>query len=222
MGDVRRESGDFIYALQELSDQGQRYGCIEIDPPWPYGFGDIADGGYDLMSLHAMRHLRGYLHSVAAPASFLWTWTTTRFIREACDMVEFWGWEVRNILPWLKLNKSGSPYMGLGSNYRHSLEYVLFCTRRSKEFEGKFPRPKSWKTKRNFFDMEKEVGAHFEWKRGAHSRKPDRAMQFFRDESPGPHLSIFARDLREGWDCVGNEVPGGYAIWDGEKHSLKL
>ena len=46
----------------------------------------------------------------------------------------------------------------------------------------------------------------FAWPRKRHSAKPEAFYDIVESMSPGPYLDVFARRLRMGWDCWGNEV----------------
>ncbi len=46
----------------------------------------------------------------------------------------------------------------------------------------------------------------FQWKRGAHSAKPEAFLDLVEQVSPGPYLEMFARRQRLGWDTWGNEA----------------
>jgi N6-adenosine-specific RNA methylase IME4 len=50
----------------------------------------------------------------------------------------------------------------------------------------------------------------FQWKRGAHSQKPEAFIDLVETVAPGPYLEIFARRRRLGWSVWGNEV--GYDV----------
>jgi N6-adenosine-specific RNA methylase IME4 len=45
----------------------------------------------------------------------------------------------------------------------------------------------------------------FQWKRGAHSQKPEHFLDLVEQVSPGPYVELFARRHRMGWDVWGNE-----------------
>jgi N6-adenosine-specific RNA methylase IME4 len=45
----------------------------------------------------------------------------------------------------------------------------------------------------------------FQWRRGAHSVKPDAFIDMVEQVSPGPYVELFARRQRLGWDTWGNE-----------------
>jgi N6-adenosine-specific RNA methylase IME4 len=49
-------------------------------------------------------------------------------------------------------------------------------------------------------------GRWFQWKRGAHSAKPEAFLDLVEQVSPGPYLEMFARRNRLGWDTWGNEA----------------
>jgi N6-adenosine-specific RNA methylase IME4 len=44
--------------------------------------------------------------------------------------------------------------------------------------------------------------------RGRHSKKPDKFYDYIEERSAGPYLELFARNRREGWTSLGNQVDG--------------
>ena len=51
-----------------------------------------------------------------------------------------------------------------------------------------------------------------------HSRKPAEAIARIERYCPGPRVELFARQVREGWDCWGDEV----GMFNYDRHSLSL
>ena len=53
-----------------------------------------------------------------------------------------------------------------------------------------------------------------------HSRKPDEQYTLIEECSRGPFLELFARGVRDGWECWGNEAQEEYKSgWDTYKHN---
>ena len=48
----------------------------------------------------------------------------------------------------------------------------------------------------------------FEAVRLAHSQKPEAFQDHVEKCFPGPYLELFARRVRPGWTCLGDECPG--------------
>ena len=162
------------------------YRTIVVDPPWDYNeLGDAPRGArahYSCMGIEALKELSVRLW--AYPDAHLYLWTTNAFIEEAHELARFWGFRKRQILTWVKT------YIGMGYYFRNTTEHILFCT------VGRLP-PKRHDLPTHF--IAKNPGRR-------HSAKPEAFYDMVESMSPGPYLDVFARRLRMGWDCWGNEV----------------
>lgn len=106
--------------------------------------------------------------------------------------METWGFEEKTILTWRKVtNDRQKQRIGMGRYLRNSTEHCLFGVR------GRLPS-----------EGPKDIPSCFDAPRGLHSRKPDEAYEIIRAISPGPRLSMFAREQRAGFDLWGNEAMG--------------
>lgn len=168
------------------------YSTIVADPPWDYGkdrmvgtFGPDsgpmkhAELPYPTMSVDEIAALP--VSSFAAPDSHLYLWTTQRYLPDAFNVLEAWGFSRSAVLVWSK------PAMGIVGTFVCSAEFVLFGRR------GKLPAKR------------KHLGTVFEWSRRGHSQKPEAFLDLVESISPGPYLELFARRNRLGWDTWGNE-----------------
>ena len=171
------------------------YRTIVADPPWEYPEG-FATGSrtpgkwtgpvrhYDLpypsMSLAAIRELP--VSTLAAPNARLFLWTTNRHLPHAFSVIETWGFTYRQTLTWKKLD-------GLSGSIAPNSEFLLVAARGS---PGLLQR------------LSSAVIEHSQTK--THSRKPDVFLDLVEQVSPGPHLELFARRQRLGWDTWGNEA----------------
>jgi N6-adenosine-specific RNA methylase IME4 len=165
----------------------QRYQTIVIDPPWPYADrinakNRGAKNHYDLMSIEELMALP--LASVSAPNSHLYLWTTNSFLEAAHVLMRQWGWTQKTVRTWVK------PQIGMGRYYRNNTEHVLFGVR------GKQPA------------LVHNIATAFTAPRGPHSAKPEIFYEQTEKHSPGPYLDVFARQARQGWTVLGNEVDG--------------
>lgn len=178
-----------------------RYATVVADPPWEVnagpqvgrmGFGDATGKSrplaYPSMSLTEIAALP--VAELAANDAHLYLWTINRYVGAAFDVARAWGFEYSTILTWAKNPMGG----GLGGCYGVSTEFVLFCRRGTLSAQTKIGT--TW----------------FNWKRPydrrgkpRHSAKPSEFYDMVRRVSPGPHLELFARDARPGWDAWGNE-----------------
>jgi len=173
-----------------------KYRTIVADPPWFYerstGLGGTraAADNYPTMTNAEIAALP--VADMADDSAHLYLWVTNpRLFREAgdeCgprDIMEAWGFRYTTMLTWHKL---GAP--GMGWYFRGDTEHVLFG------FKGEAPIP-----------TDLRVSNHFAAARSGHSRKPDRFYEIVERVSPAPHLELFARRRRFGWDVWGNEAP---------------
>ena len=187
--------------LHELIARGKTFDSIYADPPWKYGnqgtrgatsdhyvHNDGSDNnpGMEVDDICALP-----IAQLAAGASHLHLWTTNAFLFEARRVMEAWGFEYKSCFVWVK------PQMGMGNYWRVSHEFCLLGVRGSLPFAARDEM--SWR----------------EWRRNEHSAKPEGMYDLIERVSPGPHLELFARQVREGWTCWGNEVPNFYqqGLW---------
>lgn len=185
------------------------YKTILADPPWPYdspkavvgnaGRGkqniekivqvDVL-GQYDCMTIEAIKALS--VKDVVAPDAHLYLWTTNAFLVEAHEVARAWGFKPKTLLTWVKTkhgkNEEKIPSMKCGYWYRSATEHILFAVRGKLRLLGA------------------AAPTAYLLPRLPHSVKPDFFYDLIEKESPGPYLELFARRLREGWDCWGNEV----------------
>jgi N6-adenosine-specific RNA methylase IME4 len=174
-----------------------KYRTIVIDPPWHYGTtlpgfrgrhgGDVRDRGrsglpYGTMTLDEIRGLP--VADLAARDAHLYLWTTAKYLEAAFSIARAWGFKYSTPLVWCKPPRGfpGFP------TYAIATEFVLFCRRGSLKATGRIDR--NW----------------WEWKRGAHSQKPEHFIDMVETISPGPYLEMFSRRHRLGWDVWGDGV----------------
>lgn len=91
---------------------------------------------------------------------------------------------------WIKKNKNGSNFFGVGWYTKSNAEVCLIATK------GKAPKQSN------------KVSQIVETIREEHSKKPqqvrDKIVEFCGDL---PRIELFARQSVAGWDCWGNEAP---------------
>ena len=161
------------------------YPTIVADPPWPI----LGPGGstsrvkppYPIMQVEQIKLLR--VDQVAAADAHLYLWTTQRFICQARQVAEAWGFSPAILHVWCK------PGLGAGARFRPNAEYFWFCERGY----NRLPITR------------RDVGTWHSWPRGAHSAKPAPFFELVESVSPGPYLELFARNERRGWHSWGDE-----------------
>ncbi len=161
------------------------FATIVADPPWP--------SMHQRATYHRGKPERHYptmtvddiaaMDVPAAPDAHLWLWGVNRLMEDAYRVVRAWGFTPMSVLTWCKRGP------GMGYYLRNNTEHCIFATR------GKPMVPASAVT-----------STWFEWPRRRHSEKPSEFFEVVEQVSPGPRLELFARALRDGWTCWGNEI----------------
>lgn len=170
----------------------KRYGTILIDPPWPYRTLTAYDrnGGYasrHYKSLSIPDLMRLPINTLGRDVSVVMLWTTWPFIRDGIDLLEYWGYEYRTALAWVKVRSVARerltfvPSYGVGYWFRGCVEPLLIGSR-----GGSFRLP--------YIGL---LGPS-----GQHSRKPE-SVHLLGRSYPAPRIELFARRTVPGWRCVG-------------------
>ncbi len=139
---------------------------------------------YSLMPMEKILALR----PDAEKDAHLYLWTTNAFMVEAHQVAEAWGFDVKTICTYGKVQEDGTPSRKAGYYFRGATEHCLFCVRGSLPLQVKEAEPTLWL-----------------WPRLPHSVKPDAFYDLVERVSPGPYLELFARRARFGWDYWGDE-----------------
>lgn len=181
--------------VSDLNSAGP-YNIIYADPAWKFSNkktgGSMSSGAasqYDVMTLEDMKALP--VQQIAAEDCVLVMWWVGAMPKEALDLVESWGFTIKNKngFVWEKLTTKGNPFFGLGFWTRAGSESAVIATR------GK-PKPASY-----------SVRAVHAFPVGKHSEKPaefrDLIVQLSGDL---PRIELFSRQEVKGWDCWGNQI----------------
>ncbi len=173
------------------------YSTIVADPPWEHDEGTPVNAWgrsgddrkrvrlrYSSMPVSEIASLP--VHRLAAHDAHLYLWTTSRFLRDAFDVVSTWGFRYSQTLVWCKPPVG----VGLGGAFASTAEFVLFARR------GTCPR------------LSRVASSWWQWKRGVHSAKPPAFLDLVEHVSPGPYVELFARAPRLGWDSWGYGYEG--------------
>ena len=186
----------------ETSPKSKKYRVILADPPWSYNDKSKSHGGgaeshYPCMSTKDICNLK----IPSADNAILFLWTTFPQLEEALKVIKAWGFVYKTCaFTWVKTNKDGTIYMGMGRYTRANAEICLLA----KKGKGC-----------------KRINASIKntqiYPRTKHSRKPND----FRDQivllfGLLPRIELFARKPKElfedesfrGWDCMGNDISG--------------
>ena len=177
----------------ELPDK--KYSIIYADPAWSYNnfqgkgksHGDVSSH-YKTMSVTDIKELP--VNNISANDCMLFMWVTYPNLIAGIEVLQAWGFTYKTVgFTWVKTNKNGGYYSGLGFYTNSNCEICLIGRK------GKFNR-KAKNIKQLVVDNLRE-----------HSRKPDcvrdRIVELCGDL---PRIELFARNKTPGWDVWGNEV----------------
>lgn len=174
----------YTSSLESLISQGNKYGTIYADPPWP-SERDVEAGSFfrrKPISVEALAALP--VRELAAPSCHLHIWTTDQFLLDARQMIETWGFTYKGSLVWIK------PQLGDGDYWRVSHEYLLLGVRGDAIFTDY--RPRSWFCQASFTLSDS---------------KPFAVKALVERVSPGPRLTLFANGQNQGWTGWGEPIP---------------
>jgi N6-adenosine-specific RNA methylase IME4 len=159
------------------------FDVIVIDPPWPYG-GEYDAESHRIESPYTELSIEDII-ATNIPSSdncILWLWTTNKFMHDAYHILEYWGFEPKTILTWVK-NK-----LGIGYWLRGQTEHCVMA------IKGK---PHINLTNQSTYLPAINQG---------HSIKPDEFYILVNSLCTGKKLDMFARIKREGWESHGNQL----------------
>lgn len=170
----------------------KKYKTIYADPPWSEtGGGRIrrgADRHYTLMSTSEIIRMAPKVKAISEENCHLYLWVTNTFLQAGLDVMKAWGFVYKTKITWKK------DRFGLGQYFRGMTEDCLFGVR------GCLPYKK--------LNGKRQQGVTgFDAPRTKHSKKPEDMRLMIEKVSYAPFIELFARDLHEGWDVWGNEVP---------------
>ena len=121
---VMRQAEAILREPPPLPGRGP-YRVLVADPPWPYGADPYYRAGaspYPEMSIADICGLS--VADIAHRDCILFKWTTNRFLREAFDVLDAWGFEYRTMLTWAK-----DRHNALGDWLWGQTEHCLVATR---------------------------------------------------------------------------------------------
>ncbi len=129
---------------------------------------------------------------LAADDAALLLWATWPTLPQALDLIEAWGFAYKTLgFCWVKQSGGDGLFVGMGYWTRANTEPVLLATRGA-------PSRLSGAT-----DVRQVVMAPV----AAHSAKPEQIQDRIERLVAGPYLELFARRVRPGWTCWGDEIP---------------
>lgn len=175
---------------------------IVADPAWQFqdklpGNGRGADKHYSTLSIDDLCLLE--LPPIADDA-LLFMWRVASMQTEALNLMHMWGFDQKSEMVWIKTRKGVAIAedetelaFGMGRYTRHAHEVCLIGTR------GKAATQVM---------KDHSVRSVFFAEREEHSKKPDKFFELVEKMTggEGPYLELFARQPRDGWVSIGDEL----------------
>ena len=169
------------------------FNIILADPAWSYNDKALAGNRgacckYDVMNIEDIKNLE--VDKIAADNCLLFLWCTYPKLNEVFDVIKSWGFEYKTVaFTWIKKNKNGTNFIGMGSYSRANAEVCLL---------GKKGKPKV---------ISHSVRQVIESIPEQHSKKPDevreRIVELCGDVS---RIELFATKRCKNWDSWGNAI----------------
>jgi site-specific DNA-methyltransferase (adenine-specific) len=171
----------------------KKYSIIYADPPWSYRDKSKHRGGaekhYPTLSVKEICSLQ--VKDIAADNSVLFLWCTFPRLPDVFSVINSWGFTYKTAgFVWVKTNKDGTIFKGMGHYTRANSEVCFLATRGSI-------------LKR----LDRSISSVLVHRRLKHSEKPPAArnkiVELFGDLD---RVELFAREKVDGWDAWGIEV----------------
>lgn len=156
---------------------------IMADPPWKYDFflRGSPNSHYNSMSMDELKALK----IPSAENCILFLWATNPKLKEALELMEYWGFTYKTNLVWCK------DRIGTGLYVRGKHELLLIGKK------GEFHVPPG---------RDRPESTIFA-KRGKHSEKPKVVYEIIEKMFPNrKYLELFARNKQTGWKSWGNQI----------------
>ena len=130
------------------------------------------------------------IENIADKDCVLFMWATYPNLKDALELMDAWGFEYKTVaFTWVKKNKHGGFYSGLGFYTNSNCEICLLGKKGELERQNK-------NVKQLIISKLRE-----------HSRKPDEVrIRIENLYGQLPRIELFARNRIEGWDCYGDQL----------------
>ena len=198
------------------------YDILYVDPPWNYqdkrAIGKSRCGAENHYSCIPLNDLCSIpIHKICANNCILYLWASWPLIEDAFALMDAWGFSYHGLgFEWVKINKNGSPFFGIGAYSKSNSEPCLFAKRgkigmklKCEKLNDDTMRPVS------YMESSLVIEPHERDIRGKiiHSRKPKevrkRIERLWGDKR---RIELFATEKEDGWDAVGFQL--GTNIFD--------
>jgi len=179
-------SGDGLIRLSQIT---KRYSVIYADPPWRYTHTPTKeispDSHYETLKFEELVDI-GIQH-IANPDCVLFLWCTSPKLDEGIYLINKLGFRYVSSIGWVKEKPAEIGYW-----VKSAPEYLLIG------IKGDIRKP----------DFDKRADGYVYDETADHSRKPKTFYKIIEDLTVGlqDRIELFAREIRPGWDCWGDEV----------------
>lgn len=177
----------------------KKYGIVYCDPPWEYTRSGGMKRGRDMAKQHYATMKTADIcalpiRRICTDDALCFMWATFPNIGEALKVMTAWGFTYKTAaFVWVKRNKCGSLFWGMGQYTRANAEVCLLGV--------------SAQTKASLSVKSHGVHQILEAIPGRHSEKPAETRErILTLTGGGQAIELFARQSVPGWDCWGNEV----------------
>ena len=174
-----------------------------VDPPWRFndrlpGPERGAENNYACMSTQDICTMQ------LPPLDndcVLFLWRVAAMQQDALDVAAVWGFEIKTEVVWVKKNKNGRRWFGMGHTLRAEHEICLVGTHGN-------PKPRRNDLQTVISEVEESLFDFdgLEAPALGHSRKPERFYEIVESLFEGPYCELFARRPRAGWTTIGNQL----------------
>ena len=181
-----------------MPDDSKPFRLVMADPPWLFDdkLPGSTRGVSKQYSCMTQEDLLAFELPPVVDDAMLLLWRVASMQQEALDVAREWGFTVKSEIVWQKLTKHGKLWFGMGRYTRASHEVCLVCTR------GRFKVAD--RSVRSWFAAPVPVDGDGHY---IHSAKPPEIYSIAeRLAGGGPYLELFARQRREGWVQLGDEL----------------
>lgn len=141
------------------------------------------------MTLDEIQRLN--VRALAEPESYLFLWTTTRYLADAFAVLKAWGFTYRQMGVWCKEPMGEGP----GGMLANTTEFFLIGQRIGSRSHTRGKRTSGVRATTSWF----------RWPRGEHSAKPEHFYDLVEQIAQPPYVELFARRHRLGWDVWGDQ-----------------
>ena len=178
----------------------KKFGVIVADPPWKFNdklkySGKVirgVDSMYPTLDTHQIKKLP--IGAIADDNCILALWVPSAFLEAGMEVMKCWGFDYRQLWIWGKTSKNDPAKLafGMGRLGRNCHEPCLIG------IKGKYTKFLENHSQRNLL-MAPPL---------KHSQKPESLQDSLELMFPQWNkLELFARRVRPGWTCIGNECP---------------